>query len=137
VDGRSQKKGSNSRHLSGSIDAASPTYAAELQQIICASNWMRTGIPMYAELADHLLRLLGQCQDNVGSSKQKLRVYSLSKLSDAAMEMQFVQLRDSIVKRVTLPDSAASSLFTYRRVTRVLRGGAVADASQRSGNAYS
>jgi RNase H-like domain found in reverse transcriptase len=102
------------KQLSGLTDAASPTNAAELQQFLCASNWMRH-IPRYAELADPLLRLSRQCQDDVGSSKQKLRLYRLSKLSDAAMEMQFVQLRDAIVKRVTLshPDSAqALCLYT-------------------------
>jgi RNase H-like domain found in reverse transcriptase len=40
--------------------------------------------------------------------KAEAEIVLLSKLSDAAMEMQFVQLRDAIVKRVTLshPDSA-------------------------------
>jgi hypothetical protein len=103
------------KNLSGLIDAASPTNAPELQQFLCASNWMRTDIPRYADLSDPLLRLSRQCQDDVGSSKQKLRLYRLSKLSDAAMEMHFVQLRDAIVKRVTLshPDSAqALCLYT-------------------------
>jgi RNase H-like domain found in reverse transcriptase len=47
-------------------------------------------------------------EDDLGSSKQRLILYRLSKLWDAAMELQFVQLRDSIVKGVTLshPDNA-------------------------------
>jgi hypothetical protein len=60
-----------------------------------------------------LLRLLRQCEGDVGSSQQKLRLYRLSKLWDAAMEMQFVRLRDAIVKRVTLshPDIAQALCF--------------------------
>jgi hypothetical protein len=98
----------NPKHLSGLIVASSPTNGAELQQFLCASNWMRTAIPKYAELSDPLLRLSRQCQDDIGSSKQKLALYRLCKLWDAAVEMQFVQLRDAIVKKVTLshPDSA-------------------------------
>jgi hypothetical protein len=113
----------NPNHLSGLIDASSPTNAAELQQFLCPSNWMRTAIPRYAELADPLLRLLRQCQDDVGSSKQKLRLYRLSKLWDAAVEMQFVQLRDAIVKRVNLshPDSAQALVYIPMRLKNFTR----------------
>ncbi|KAH9119621.1 hypothetical protein AeMF1_007787, partial [Aphanomyces euteiches] len=55
----------------GLIDLALPTTAADLQQFVCATNWMRASIPDYNKLIDPLRRLLDVAVKAAGSSKKK------------------------------------------------------------------
>ncbi|KAF0721525.1 hypothetical protein Ae201684_019095 [Aphanomyces euteiches] len=59
------------RRIQGLIDLALPTTAADLQQFVCATNWMRASIPDYNKLIDPLRRLLDVAVKAAGSSKKK------------------------------------------------------------------
>ncbi|KAH9093688.1 hypothetical protein Ae201684P_016312 [Aphanomyces euteiches] len=59
------------RRTQGLIDLALPTTAADLQQFVCATNWMRASIPDYNKLIDPLRRLLDVAVKAAGSSKKK------------------------------------------------------------------
>jgi reverse transcriptase-like protein len=47
-----------------------PTTAADLQQFLCATNWIRGNIPRFTELIDPLQQLLIHCSKIVNSFKQ-------------------------------------------------------------------
>jgi RNase H-like domain found in reverse transcriptase len=79
-----------------------PQTAADLQQFLCGSNWLRTAVPNYAQLADPLLQLLRRCQDAVGKTKTRPRSYGLSQLWWSDADRQFKDLWSAIVERVTL-----------------------------------
>jgi Reverse transcriptase (RNA-dependent DNA polymerase) len=51
----------NSKSLSGLVDMERPQTAADLQQFVCGSNWPRTSVPNYAQLADPVLQMLRRC----------------------------------------------------------------------------
>jgi hypothetical protein len=92
----------NPKSLSGPVDMERPQTAADLQQFLCGSNWLRTAVPNYAQLADPLLQMLRRCQDAVGKTKNRLRSYGLSQLWGSDADRQFKDLRSAIVERVTL-----------------------------------
>jgi hypothetical protein len=92
----------NPKSLSGLVDMERPQIAADLQQFLCGSNWLRTSVPNYAQLADPLLQMLRRCQDAVGKTKTRLRSYGLSQLWGSDADRQFKDLRSAIVERVTL-----------------------------------
>ena len=52
------------------MDLSPPTTAAELQQFVCATNWMRSSIPSYNQLVDPLRRLLDVATKAAGSCKK-------------------------------------------------------------------
>jgi RNase H-like domain found in reverse transcriptase len=92
----------NPKSLSGLVDMERPQTAADFQQLLCGSNWQRTSVPNYAQLADPLLQMLRRCQDAVGKAKTRLRSYGLSQLWVSDADRQFKVLRSAIVERVTL-----------------------------------
>ncbi|KAF0742575.1 hypothetical protein Ae201684P_008386 [Aphanomyces euteiches] len=59
------------RRIQGLIDLALPTTAADLQQFVCATNWMRASITDNNKLIDPLRRLLDVAVKAAGSSKKK------------------------------------------------------------------
>ncbi|KAH9114827.1 hypothetical protein LEN26_013016 [Aphanomyces euteiches] len=61
----------SSRRTQGLIDLALPTTAADLQQFVCETNWMRASNPDYNKLIDPLRRLLDVAVKAAGSSKKK------------------------------------------------------------------
>jgi len=56
--------------IQGLCDLEAPATAADLQQLLCATNWMRTNIPNYAELVAPLRELLDVAAKLSGSSKK-------------------------------------------------------------------
>ena len=65
--------------VQGLVDLQSPTTAGELQQFLCAVNWMRESIPEYNKLVQELTELVEQCMAKCGSRKKtKLTKIALS-----------------------------------------------------------
>jgi hypothetical protein len=56
--------------VQGLVDLSPPTTAAELQQFVCATNWMRSSIPNYNQVVDPLRRLLDVATKAAGSCKK-------------------------------------------------------------------
>ncbi|KAH9094099.1 hypothetical protein Ae201684P_016714 [Aphanomyces euteiches] len=56
--------------VQGLCEMKAPTTAAELQQFLCATNWMRASIPLYAQRVDPLRRLLDVATKIAGSAKK-------------------------------------------------------------------
>ena len=56
--------------IEGLVAMELPTTAAELQQFMCACNWMRASIPRYNELVKDLSLLMETCMSKCGSSKK-------------------------------------------------------------------
>ncbi len=56
--------------IEGLVAMELPTTAAELQQFMCACNWMRASIPRYNELVHELSKLLEVCMSKCGSRKK-------------------------------------------------------------------
>lgn len=66
------------RKLEAMLNMKNPTTGAELQQLLCATNWMRTSIPSYSELIAPLHDLLEKAYTAVGSRTRKaVRRYNL------------------------------------------------------------
>eukprot|EP00737_Agarophyton_chilense_P002826 gb/GEZJ01003250.1/.p1 GENE.gb/GEZJ01003250.1/~~gb/GEZJ01003250.1/.p1 ORF type:complete len:229 (+),score=19.03 gb/GEZJ01003250.1/:944-1630(+) len=61
------------------IDMKPPKTANELQQLLCATNWMRTSIPEYARRVQQLYELMESAYKEIGSRKtsavRKIRIY--------------------------------------------------------------
>lgn len=53
------------RHIDALVETKTPSMASNLQQFVCATNWMRTSIPAYAERIAPLNNLLGDCYKQV------------------------------------------------------------------------
>lgn len=59
------------RNLAALRDMKYPTTGGELQQFMCATNWMRMGIPNYAETVGPLHKLMEECYIAVGKRTKK------------------------------------------------------------------
>jgi len=59
------------RNLKALQDMQYPTTGGELQQFMCATNWMRMGIPEYAVTVAPLHSLLEECYNAVGKRTKK------------------------------------------------------------------
>jgi len=56
--------------IQGLVELSPPATAADLQQFVCATNWMRASIPAYNQLVDPLRRLLDVATKAAGSCKK-------------------------------------------------------------------
>jgi transposase InsO family protein len=56
--------------IRGLVEMPPPTMASDLQQFICACNWMRASIPGYNSLVEPLTTLLESCMSKAGSRKK-------------------------------------------------------------------
>ncbi|KAF0704574.1 hypothetical protein As57867_007294, partial [Aphanomyces stellatus] len=56
--------------IQGLVGLSSPTTAADLQQFVCATNWMLASIPDHNKFIDPLRRLLDVAVKSTGSSKK-------------------------------------------------------------------
>jgi transposase InsO family protein len=56
--------------IQGLCDMPVPQTAADLQQFLCACNWMRASIPRYNEVVNELLTLMETCMSKCGSRKK-------------------------------------------------------------------
>jgi transposase InsO family protein len=58
------------KRVQGMVDMQSPTTAGELQQLLCALNWMRQSIPHYSQLTAGLSAVLEEAMKLAGSRKK-------------------------------------------------------------------
>ncbi|KAE8980295.1 hypothetical protein PR002_g24168 [Phytophthora rubi] len=103
--------------IEGLVSMPDPTNAGQLQQFMCAVNWMRQNIARYSELAAPLLEIVDAAAKRVGSRKMKQMCRVL--LSDLGWNQKHVEalkvIRSSLLAMVPLahPDpSKAVALFT-------------------------
>jgi hypothetical protein len=73
--------------IQGLLDMQTPQTAAELQQFLCACNWMRASIPRYNELVSELTSLMELCMSKSGSRKKNKLVKYCSRIVDGLMLM--------------------------------------------------
>ena len=59
-------------YVTGLTEVKPPKNGAQLQQFICAVNWMRTAIPDFNMLVAPMQQLLGKIQKEMGSAKSKV-----------------------------------------------------------------
>lgn len=93
-----------SRNFQALQDMPMPTNAAELQQLLCAVNWMRLAIPAYEELVRPLHELLLRKSRKAASSKASvLRAYPIlgDDLTEEVLD-SFAQVKNRIRNRVQL-----------------------------------
>ena len=56
--------------IRGLVEMPPPTMASELQQFLCACNWMRASMPGYNALVEPLTTLMEVCMSKAGSRKK-------------------------------------------------------------------
>eukprot|EP00171_Calliarthron_tuberculosum_P018752 IDg18752t1 len=59
------------RHFDALLNMKTPTFADELQQLICATNWMRTSLPAYAETIAPLHTLMESIYAKTGKRTKR------------------------------------------------------------------
>ncbi|GMG14688.1 unnamed protein product [Phytophthora fragariaefolia] len=103
--------------IEGLVSMPDPTNAGQLQQFMCAVNWMRQNIASYSELAAPLLEVVDAAAKQVGSRKTKQLCRVL--LKDLGWDQRHMDslnaIRSALVAMVPLahPDpSKAVALFT-------------------------
>lgn len=80
-----------------------PIYANEVQHFICATIWMRTLIPSYAQQIAPLHELLESCDKKVGKrTKQALRKLSITTSWGAAHDAGFTNIKKQLTASVKL-----------------------------------
>ncbi|KAF0730914.1 hypothetical protein Ae201684_011796 [Aphanomyces euteiches] len=91
---------------------APPITAADLQQFVCATNWMRASIPCYTELVAPLRQLLDQATKKIGSAKKiKLARVQLSTVGwDNSHMACFNRLKDALLAMVPLAHPRADMM---------------------------
>ncbi|OWZ21848.1 hypothetical protein PHMEG_0003542 [Phytophthora megakarya] len=83
---------------------ASPSTAAELQQFVCAANWMRSSIPDFARVTSPLYAILENFMQYSGArSKKQLQMVALSSLGWGHIEEQnLAEVKSKLSKMVPL-----------------------------------
>ena len=67
-------------YMQGLQDIQTPKTVADLQQWLCALNWIQSSIPHFAAETEPLRACLNSCVQTIGSSKKrKLRKYLLER----------------------------------------------------------
>jgi hypothetical protein len=90
--------------VQGLVDMQPPRTAADLQQFVCAVNWMRQSIPEYTKVMRHLYDRLEEAMKAAGSQKKT----KLSKmlLADAGWSSEgdddLVAIGDALLRMVPL-----------------------------------
>ncbi len=104
------------RHFDSLVAMNKPTYASDLQQFVCATNWMRNSIPAFAKRIEPLHQLLEECCQKVGKrTKQSLRKLNITNSWGTIHDDAFADIKNQLAASVKLahPKSGYSlSLFT-------------------------
>ena len=91
------------RRLKTLLEMRPPEKANELQQFICAANWMRTSIPEYAKVVAPLHSLMEQCYTQCKKrTKRPVRSVSLTNLWGAVHGSSFMQIKDLLGQSLRL-----------------------------------
>lgn len=93
----------NSRHLDYLVGMHKPTVAHELQQLLCATNWMRSSIPNYAQTVAPLHELMEQAYSKAGSrTKRAVTKIPINMSWGAAHYTAFATIMKQLGATVTL-----------------------------------
>ena len=91
------------RRIDGLLSMQRPETAGDLQQFICAVNWMRSGIPNYTTAIGKLQALLLTLTAKHGAKKSRLaKVVLGTDLWTPDMQAEFDHIKTLILKRVEL-----------------------------------
>ena len=91
------------RNFESIISMRNPTLASELQQFICANNWMRNSIPAYTQRIAPLHDLLESCYKKAGKrTKQALRKLSIITSWGAIHDAAFADIKEQLTASVKL-----------------------------------
>ena len=97
------------RNITALVEMRRPARGEELQQLLCASNWMRNAIQSYAELVAPLQTALDSACENIGKrTKRALACVDSSHLWGAEQEKAFKELKSEL---------ANSTSFAYPKDT--------------------
>lgn len=104
------------RHFYALSKMLKPTKASELQQFICAKNWIRKSIPFYSERIAPLQDLLEKCYKLVGKrTKRALRNTAIENEWGASHDTAFAEIKTQLVSSVKMAhpkDTHSFCLFT-------------------------
>ena len=91
------------RHFESLLAMNKPTTAAELQQLLCATNWMRSSIPSYAETIAPLHILMEKAYSKAGKrTKHAVRKISLANEWGANHDAAFASIKSQLAAKVKL-----------------------------------
>ncbi|ETV81986.1 hypothetical protein H257_05513 [Aphanomyces astaci] len=90
-----------------------PTSGADLQQFVCATNWMRSSIPSYSEMIDPLRGVLDLAAKAAGGPKKMAlaRIKSAAVGSASAHDACFAAINDMSRKMVPLSHPSADMVI--------------------------
>lgn len=66
------------RHFDSLVGMKKPTVAGDLQQLLCATNWMRSSIPNYSSVVEPLHSLMEASYSKAGGKRTKRSIRNLS-----------------------------------------------------------
>ena len=66
------------RHFDSLISMKKPSMARELQQLLCATNWMRSSIPNYSKVVEPLHNLMEAVYAKAGGKRTKRSIRNIS-----------------------------------------------------------
>lgn len=92
------------RHFQSLLDMKKPTKANELQQLLCATNWMRNSIPSYSIVVEPLHNLLEKTISKGGGkrTKQALRKFDITNEWGTKHDDAFVTIKRQLAASVKL-----------------------------------
>lgn len=92
------------RHFESLVSMKKPETAGDLQQLICATNWMRNAIPNYAIVVEPLHTLMEASYAKSGGKRTKRAVKNLSITSDwgATESLAFETIKQQLTAAVKL-----------------------------------
>ena len=104
------------RNLSALVEMRRPTRADELQQLLCAANWMRNAIPSYAELIAPLQVTMDlACKKVEKRTKRALARVELRSIWSEDQDRAFEDLKSALANSTSLSyprDTHVICLFT-------------------------
>ena len=91
------------RNYAAITDMQVPTTGAELQQLLCASNWMRSAIPQYTTIVQPLQDLMEHVYTTAGGrTKNAVSKVALRGDWSSSHEDSFAKLQQALIHAVTL-----------------------------------
>lgn len=91
------------RNLRTILDMKQPTTGDELQQLLCAANWMRTSIPCFTKLIAPLHDALETaCSRTTKRTKKALSKISLKDMWTDKQDIAFGELKEALANSISL-----------------------------------
>lgn len=91
------------RRMQALTDMKHPEFAGDLQQFLCATNWIRSSIPMYSEVIAPLHNLMELCYKKAGRRTRKsVAKISLAGLWGGTHSSAFQQIKSHLSQAIKL-----------------------------------